>query len=188
MLGAVEDGFWKQAETITSVLEHVSILLAAIAAAIKFRMLHLLSHRYKSELQCHHYVLSDQQIVFEAEYTVNNTGERPLYLTGVSLRLCSAQSRDGLLLPDQERVFAERLHQPADSDKRGLFQIEAGERSMFTIRTLLTNLEPVTFVSCQLSWQNRRQPAPYVGMYVREDGAASSPQLAQTAKATSAGK
>lgn len=187
MAGTMEEGFWKQAETITSVLEHLSILLAAIAAAIKFRMLHLLSHRYKSELACRHHVLSDGQVVFEADYTVNNTGERPMYLSGVSLRLCAAQSRDRLLLPDEERVFAERLHKPADSDKRGLFQIEAGERSTFTIRTMLKNLEPVTFVWCQLSWRQKRLPAPYVGMYVRDDSAGQNAQ-AQAAESAGAGK
>lgn len=178
--------FWKQADTITSVLVHVSVFLAAMAAAIKFRMLHLLSRRYKSELACRHHVLASGQVVFEADYTVNNTGERPIDLARVSLRLCAAECREGLLSPDQERIFAERNLDPTDTEKRGLFHIEAGERTTFTLRTMLASLEPITFVLCQLSWHEHRQPAPYIGLYVREDGAGLKTQSMQAVKVTSA--
>lgn len=187
MQATLPDGFWKQADTVTSVLVHVSILLATLGAAIKFRMLHLLSRRYKSELVCRHHVLSDNQVVFEAEYTVNNTGERPIELTRVNLRLCAAENRAGLLSPDQARTFAERVLEWRDSDKMGLFHIEAGERSTFTLRTMLTTLEPVAFVLCQLSWKDKRQPAPYVGLYVRADAEAMTSRPQHTAKAASAG-
>ena len=186
MLGILQDDFWKQADTITSVFVHISILLAAIAAAIKFRMLHLLSRRYKSELACRHHVIAGGQVVFEVEYTVNNTGERPIDLARVNLCLCAAECREGVLSPDQKCIFAERTLNATDSETLGLFHIEAGERSTFTLRTMLKSLEPVSFVLCHLSWDEHRQPAPYIGLYVREDGAGLKTQPMQSAKVTSA--
>ena len=188
MDAATQEGFWKQAETIGSVLVHVSVLLAALAGVVKFRLLHIFSRRYKSELECRHHLLADGQIVFEADYTVTNTGERPIDFTGVSLCLCAASVRAGLLSPDVDRRFAERVIDTTDNQRRGVFHIEAGERSIFTLRTVLPTLEPVTFVLCQLSWPLERKLAPYFGMYVREDDFSHKPKPKKRAKAASSGK
>jgi hypothetical protein len=163
-MAPVQDGLWKQADTITSVLVHISVLLAALAGAIKFRILDIFSRRYKSDLQCRHRLLPDGQIVFEADYTVINTGERPIDFTGVSLRLCAAEPRDGLLSPALNRIFAERSLKPIDNKMRSLFHVGAGQRSIFTLRTMLSSLDPVTFVLCQLTWPYKRDPAPYHGL------------------------
>jgi hypothetical protein len=168
---ALQDGFWKQADTVTSVFVHVSVLLAALAGVIKFRLLHIFSRRYKSELECRHHLLFDGRVVFEADYTVSNTGERPIDFTGVSLCLCAAELRDGLLSPNSDRTFARRVLEPIDSEKDRIFHIEAGERSIFTLRAILTSLDPVAFVLCQLTWTHKLQPAPYFGMYVRTESA-----------------
>lgn len=169
-------GFWSQAHTVTSVLVNVSVLAAAIAAAIKFRILHLLARRYRSELSCHHHVLADRRIVLVVEYAVQNTGERPIAFTQVSLTLHPPVREHALLLPDPDTVLAQRVMVPGPAT-RGLFLVEAGERSIFTLRCELPELPEITFVLCQLSWPDRRPAAPFIGMYVMRDGTLS-PQSA----------
>lgn len=157
---------------MTSVLVNVSVLAAAIAAAIKLRVLHLLARRYRSELACSHHVLGKGQVIFIAEYTVHNTGERPIAVSQVRLTLHPAV-RDGVLLhPDERTILAERVLAP-EAQGKGLFLIEAGERSIFTMRCQLAELPDTAFVLCQLSWPTRRPPAPFLGMYVPSKAALS---------------
>ena len=165
-------GFWGQAGTVTSVLVDVTVLIAAVAAAIKFRILHLLARRYRSELSCHHHVLGERRIVLVAEYAVQNTGERPIAFSHVSLSLHPALREQGLLAHDASTVLARRVLVPDDAS-RGLFLVEAGERSIFTLRCELPELPEVSFVLCQLSWPDRRPAAPFIGMYVARDSALS---------------
>ena len=165
MTEPAELGFWTRADTVTSVLVNLSVLLAAIAAMIKLRVLNMLARRYKSELVCHHWLLPSGSVLFEANYAVTNTGERPITLSEVSLSLC-ASARDGVLLkPDREHVLAARRIQPVDRERRAMSIILAGERSAFTLRCELPFIEPVVFVVCQLSWPYKREPAPFIGMY-----------------------
>ncbi len=159
-------GFWHAAQTVTSVLVNLSVLAAAVVAVIKFRLLHILGRRYRSELQCTHHALQNGRVIFSAEYSIHNTGERPIALSCVTLRLHPAAREGVLLVPDRQTLLAERVLASADPDKRGLFRIEAGERSIFTLRCELPELNDVVFCFCQLSWPDRRDPAPYVGMYV----------------------
>jgi len=165
-------GFWNQAQTVTSVLVNLSVLAAAIAAAIKFRILHLLARRYRSELCCHHHALADHRIVFVVEYTVQNTGERPITFSQVRLTLHPPARDQALLLHDPNTVLVERVLVP-DPASRGLFLVEAGERSIFTLRCELPQLPEITFILCQLSWPDRRAPAPFIGMYVARDNTLS---------------
>ncbi len=165
-------GFWDQAQAVTSVLVNLSVVGAAIAAGIKFRILHLLSRRYRSDLCCHHHVLEDRRIVFVVEYAVQNTGERPITFSQVSLTLHPPVREQALLLHDPNTVLAERVLVP-DPASRGLFSVEAGERSIFTLRCELPQLPEIIFVLCKLSWPDRRAPAPFIGMYVPRDGTLS---------------
>ena len=165
-------GFWNHAQTVTSVLVSVSVLAAAIAAAIKFRILHLLARRYRSELSCHHHVLADRRIVCVVEYAVQNTGERPIAFTQVSLTLHPSVREHALLVPDPDTVLAQRILIPSPAT-RGLFLVEAGERSIFSLRCELPELPEITFVLCQLSWPDRRAAAPFIGMYVARDSTLS---------------
>jgi hypothetical protein len=162
----------KELETITSIGVHITVFAAAIAGAYKFRLLRLVAHRYKSEVQCRHYVLGKNQIAFVAEYTVSNIGERPIDFTGVSLRLCAGKLDAGLLAPDSSICFAERVLDRGDATDT-IFHIAAGERSIFMLRTILPKLDPVVFVVCQLKWkEGRAAPAPFIHLYVRIDEAA----------------
>ena len=164
----IADTFWSRADSITKVLVNLSILGAAAAALVKLKVLNILAHRYTSELACRHHPLPDGQIVFEADYMVRNSGDRPINLATVTLQLCAATHEGILLMPDRSQVLAERVCAVNDLDKRGLFRIEAGERSIFTLRCQLPHLDAVVFVLCQIAWPSRRSPAPYVGMYVAE--------------------
>ena len=162
--------FWTRANTVTSVLVDVSVLFAALAAVIKFRVLNMLGRRYRSELACTHHALPAGDIVFLGDYIIHNTGDRPILLTRVTLRLHAARRDGAILMADETQTLAERVYSCADSTRKGLFRIGAGERSIFPMRCQLPKLDSVVFLSCRLSWSDGREPAPYNGIYVHTPG------------------
>jgi hypothetical protein len=168
------NGFWSTAQAVTSLMVSLSALAAAVVAVIKFRVLHMFRRRYRSELQCRHHALRNGRVIFEADYTIQNTGERPITVSSVRLRLHPAIREGVLLVPDRETVLAERVLEATDPDKKGLLQIESGERSICTLRCELAELPGVVFVHCQSSWPDRRDLAPYIGMYVPAEVTAAS--------------
>lgn len=160
-------GFWDSVQAVTSVLVDVCVLAAAVAAAVKFRVFRLFAHRYRSEVTCTHHELGSGRTVFETDYTVHNTGERPILISRVRFALHPSRKEGVLVLPDETQLLAERILD-AHGSRRGLFQIEAGERSIFAMRCELPELPEVVFVMCQFSWQMRRPPGPYISMYLRD--------------------
>jgi hypothetical protein len=148
-------------------LVDVVLLIGAIAAVIKFRLFNILGHRWRSELACSHYQLPDSSVIFMADYTVNNTGQRPLRLKNVTIRLTGARQEGSLLLPDESRIYSTRLFQSGDPALKGLFQIEPGERTIFPLRTKLSDLDDAVFVLCEFSLEQKRIPGAYRGFYVK---------------------
>src|SRR5712692_2620465 len=108
----------------SGVLVDVALIIGAIAAVIKFRLFNILGHRWRSDLTCCHYLLPDSAVIFTADYIVNNTGQRPLRLNKVTIRLTAARQDGPLVLPDETRVYATRHFEPDDFALKGLFQIE----------------------------------------------------------------
>ena len=151
----------------TGLLVNVALLLGTIFAVVKFRLFNILGHRWRSDLTCNHYVLPDSTIVFTGDYTISNTGQRPLRLNTITIRLTAARYEDALLLPDESKTFATRIFQSGDPALKGLFQIEPGERTIFPIRAHLASLEDFTFVLCEFTLQQKRTPAAYRGFYVK---------------------
>jgi hypothetical protein len=144
-----------------------TLLTAAIMAVIRFRLFNVLGHRWRSDLVCAHWNLDDGQVIFSAEYTLQNTGQRPLSIRAVSLKLVGAKSEGALLLPDVDRVLAHRVLRPDDPALRGLFHVESGERSIYTLRCRLPALDDVVFVLCGFDLKHKRVPAAYRGFYCR---------------------
>lgn len=148
-------------------LVDVALLSGAVAAVIKFRLFNILGHRWRSDLACTHCLLPDSSVIFTADYTINNTGQRPLRLKEVTIRLTGARQEGALLLPDESRVYATRLFQSGNPALKGLFQIEPGERTIFPLRTKLPNLDDAVFVLCEFSLKQKRVPGAYRGFYVK---------------------
>jgi len=158
---------WTRVHEVTSVLVDVTLLMGAVAAVLKFRLFNLLGHRWHSTLECAHYEFPDRSILFTADYTVTNRGQRPLRLRAVSLRLVRVR-RDGvLLLADETSPLAERVIRPSDPGMRGNLQIEPGERTIFTLRTTLADLPDAVFVLCALDPVAKRPFTTYRGFYSR---------------------
>ncbi len=147
-------------------LVDVVLLMGAIAAVIKFRLFNLLGHRWRSDLSCAHYQLPDSSVIFTADYTVNNTGQRPLKLKNVTIRLAGMRPEGSLLVPDEDRIFATRTFRAGDPAFKGLFQIEPGERSIFPLRTKLTSLDDAVFILCEFTLEQKRTPGAFRGFYV----------------------
>lgn len=152
---------------LTGLLVDVVILAGAVVAVIKFRLFNILGHRWRSDLTCNHHELSDSSTVFTADYTISNTGQRPLRLNAVTIRITATRSEDSLIFPDESKTLATRIFQSGDPKLKGLFQIEPGERSIFPIRALLPNMDETIFVLCEFTLQQKRVPGAYRGFYVK---------------------
>jgi hypothetical protein len=157
----------KDLHEATGLLVDIALLLGAIVAVVKFRLFNILGHRWRSELTCNHHVLPDSTVVFTADYTISNTGQRPLRLNTVTIRLTAARDEASLVLPDESKIFAERIFQSGTPALKGLFQIEPGERTIFPIRAHLPELDEVMFVLCEFTLKQKREPAAYRGFYVK---------------------
>jgi len=149
----------------------LAVLFGALAAIVKFRLFNLLGRRWRSELACVHYDLPDSSVIFTADYTIHNTGQRPIRVTEVSIRLTGVRQEGSLLLADENQIYATRVMRSGDPALKGVFQIEPGERTIFTIRTKLPTLEDAVFVLCDFSVSDRRTPASYRGFYVKSPSA-----------------
>ena len=157
----------KDAHELSGLLVDLALLVGAIFAVIKFRLFNILGHRWRSDLACNHYVLPDSSIVFTGDYTIHNTGQRPLLLDSVTIRLTAARSDASLLVPDDTQIFATRVFQSGEPALKGLFQIEPGERTIFPIRAHLPKLDDCVFVLCEFSLRQKRVPGAYKGFYVK---------------------
>lgn len=162
---------WDALETASAVFVNLTILFGAAAAIMKFQLYNLLGHRWRSDLTCKHYNLPDGSLVFTADYSITNTGERPLRLTKVRVRLLPAICEGVLLKPDSDHCIAERIMSPTDSTLKGLFQIEPSERSIFTLRCKLPQLKDVVFIQCGFESPDHRVPAAFSGIYVKSQDA-----------------
>lgn len=120
----MSETFWDTADKITSLFVHLSVLAAAIFATVKFRLLRTLGRRYQSELQCKHYSLDRNKSIFVGEYSVYNTGERPIALTRVTLRLHPAIREGAFLIPNEQTLLVENVVDHTDHEQRGLVNIE----------------------------------------------------------------
>ena len=118
-------------------------------------------------------MLPDSTIVFTGDYTISNTGQRPLRLNTVTIRLVSARVDASLVLPDESETFVTRIFQAGDPALKGLFQIEPGERTIFPIRAHLRSMADVMFVLCEFTLQQKRTPGAYRGFYVKSRPARS---------------
>ena len=103
---------WESAQHVTGVLVDVTLLLGAVGAIVKFQLFNIFGHRWHSTLDCAHYELADSSVVFTADYTVTNRGQRPLRLRAVSLRLVRCRRDGHVLLPDETAPIAERGDSP----------------------------------------------------------------------------
>ncbi len=158
----------EQFHHLTGTLVDSVLLLGAIAAVIKFRLFNILGYRWRSELECSHSVLPDSSVIFTADYTIFNTGQRPLQISDVTLRVTAAKLEAELLIPDEDTVYAERVFQPSDPALKGLFQIEPGERTIFPIRAKLSTLDDAVFVLCGFKFPSKKRvPASYRGFYAK---------------------
>jgi hypothetical protein len=165
---------WKEVGEVTAVLRDVAVLLGAVFAVVKLRLFSVLSYRWSSGLRCEHVELHGS-VMFLADYTVSNTGQRPIRLKSVTLRLTGVRTDGPLLWPDDKNVLAERIVRPDDPGMRGNLDVQPGERTTFTLRCRLSNLGDAVFVVCTVETEHKRIPAIYRSLYVK--GASRLPPI-----------
>src|SRR5262249_9796451 len=174
-------------------------LAAALVGAVKFKVFQIWKHTYRTEMQCSHVAVSGGETIFIAEYSIHNTGDRPLSIERVQLQLCPArQVPGGHLMRDRDTnllmptLFACR-EQDAPGDKHfkpmgSLGEIQKGERSTFTLRCRLRELPDAFFVFGEFNWarswfQPDRAPSFYSSLYITAGGAAREEQQGHSARA-----
>lgn len=158
---------WSGAKEVTGVLVDLTLMLGAVAAFAKFRFFNMLGHRWQSTLECAHFELPDGSIVFTADYTISNTGQRPLQVRSVSIRVVPTMLDGRLLVPDEAHLLAERHHDLSEADGKGNLQLEPGERSIFTLRAVLPHLPDTLFVLCAHQANSSRLGTTFRGFYSR---------------------
>ena len=152
---------------ISGIIVDAIVLLGAIAAAVKFRIFNVFGYRWRTELTCSHCELPDGATIFVADYVIHNTGQRPLKVSSVKIRVTSAKQEGLLLVPDQSKLIAERVMRAGDPTLKGIFQIEPGERTIFTLRAKLPHLDEVVFADCDFSTLALRTPSMFRGLYIK---------------------
>jgi len=168
---------WEQAREITSVFVNIAVLLGAVVAGVKFRLFNVLGHRWRSEVQCVHWDLDEGAVIFTADYTVHNTGQRTLQIQNVTMKLVPAEKEGPVLIPSETCVLAEREMRSGDPRLKGIFHIEAGERTIFTLRCWLPNLSDAVFVICNFNLTYKRAPAGFRGFYCRKPKTSNAPAI-----------
>ena len=169
---------WEELHHISGVIVDITLLVGAVATVVKFRLLNVLAHRWRSELTCAHSEMDDGSTVFTADYTLHNSGPRVLHVQRVTLRLVGAKTEGPLLVPDESIVLAERVLLPSDPALKGLFWIESGERAIFPLRAKLPVLPTTVFILCAFDLQRRRAPAAFRGFYCKSMAKVSAASIA----------
>ena len=186
---------------VLSVAQTITVLVAALVGAIKFKVFQIWKHAFRTDMQCSHSVTSTGETIFVAEYTIQNTGDRPLSIDRVLLQLCPAlRVHGGHLMPDRSTnilmptLFA-KLEQSAGPERHfkplgSHGEIMKGERSTFTLRCCLRELPDVFFVFGEFNWTKSwfrpdRKPSFYSSLYIKSkaSGATGNEGQAHAAKA-----
>jgi hypothetical protein len=150
----------------TGIIVDVVITIGAIAAAIKFRMYNILGRRWRTDVASTHFDLHDGSMILAIDYYIQNTGRRPLHVNQVSLVVEEVAQRDGLLEPAGTTILRRDMR-AGDPRLAGLFQVEPGERSIFTIRARMPSLPEFMFITCSFSMPGTRNPSAFRSLYVR---------------------
>lgn len=157
-------------DILTALLTAVG-LIAALLGIAKFKLYQLFGQKYKSSFTASHQTLKDGSIIFEGDYHISNTGQRPITLSKVELTMVGSKIKEGnLIFPDESRELAKRTFDETDPVLNKLLKLSAGEGATFPLRCKLTELPETMFVCCRFEWNHPRPPAPYISMYVRSRG------------------
>lgn len=82
-------------QKVFSILQSGTVIGAAIIAGYKLRLYRGWQATQKSEMVCTARATASNDFVFEAEYKISNTGDRPLQIQHVVLKLCGAKQVNG---------------------------------------------------------------------------------------------
>lgn len=149
-------------------LVDLTILFGALAAAYKFRVFDVLGHKYRSEVWCGSAPLGSDEggrVLFVGNYVIHNTGNRPLKISWVSLRLLQLHEpgEDGILDSSRSRELVKRTF-----DKDGgvsWFRVGAGERSIYPLRCHLPSIDGTLALECKFGWKHGGEPSEFVWLY-----------------------
>ena len=157
---------WQLWDTISGFFVNVVVIVGAVVAIVKLRLYHVFHRRCRTETVCSHVEFGKDRVLFRGNYIVHNIGELPILLKNVKVRLLGCkQAASQLIEKDEDNELGSRSFNANSCPD--LCGIEAGERSIFTLRLVLRELPDVVFFVCDLDWPYRQAQSGYTGIYVK---------------------
>jgi len=192
-MAMIPPGSFDHVEKIFSVAEKIIVLSTAFVAAIKFKVFQLWKQSYRTEMQCGHEITSAKDVVFWADYSIINTGDRPLHVERVQLELRQAEEKDHNLVPGRQTlngllptVIAREQEADQYTGKTHFKPIGThgfigkGERAIFTLRCRIAELPDVVFVVGKF-WERsglfktgQSEGSSYISMYLRSSDSSAA--------------
>jgi len=151
---------------VLGVLVNLTIVAGALAAAYKFRVFHVMAHRYRSEVWCASAPVGDNEpgrILFVGNFVIQNTGDRPLKITKVRLTLLQPEKGDKIIDSDRATPIVRREF-GSDSGS-SWFMIRAAERSIFPMRVYLDEMSGPVIFHADFDWTHRGRPSEFAWLY-----------------------
>jgi hypothetical protein len=187
-------------QKITSIVQSITVVGAAFFALFKFRLYQSWKPTQKAEMVCSAQPTASKDFVFEAKYQIFNTGDRPLRIRHVVLKICHAKlEKDFHLAPDEANILGSRTVIAENEEEAKLIAkndgqagpddhqfkaigvlgyVNKGADSSFTLRCRLRELPDVIFVVAEFSWQGGTRT--FRRMWVNESSS-SAPVAQRTA-------
>ena len=100
------------------------------------------------------------EVIASLDLDVNPPAGAILHVAGEGDHGFVISGNGELIEPDDSRVIAARTVRSGDEALKGIFRIEAGERTIFTLRSRLDRLDDYVFVICTFSTPAQRTPKP----------------------------
>jgi hypothetical protein len=163
---------WQTLHHASGFLVDCTILIAAVVAAVKLQLFHLLARRWHSGVTFGHWRAADDSVIFSACFSLHNRGQRPLRLTHVEIRVFAPTYQPPLLVQvDDSRVLASRVIRPRDPQSDTI-EIHSGERMLFQLECRLTGSEESVIVDAYYHWVGARIPGRNRGFHCFLPGSA----------------
>jgi hypothetical protein len=167
---------------LTGIVVDVALLIGAVAAGVRYRLFNIFGYRWRTDVISKHVELADGSVIFLVDYVINNSGRRPLKVSEVVITVHPSTQDGQLLVPDESKAIAARTVRAGDKALKGIFQIEPGERTIFTLRARLDRLDDYVFIICTFATPAQRTPTVYRSFYIkseRSDGIAEPKATSQ---------
>ncbi len=157
-------------EDFLETVVNITVIIAAVFAAIKFKLYEVLTPQYNTEMKVEQQYAKDGKIYIICTYIIENTGELPISLLKVSLNFYEAeediahsQNTGMLKCLEESNNLPQRVFEASNDRYRNLMKISAGESSEFPIRAIFNSEREgqAIFIYGSFEWEHKKKTFPY---------------------------